>query len=211
MTINNSFKNLSSLNNRINYKKTNFNNKDNKIKKLINQVNYNDLFNNIIDNDLNLKNNFTSDKSDSNNNNLQNLDNLIYDYSFKITENFKNSTEKGIFIYTNIVIRLLQIMEFLFISFGWCLPYNLLKYHIYICVFNLIYWEIFKNKDIFSNFIKNKKDNNKDFIPINQNFCFYFIIFVIFLSLYSIVFPENTIFSYIFTFIKYLSKFSYNK
>jgi hypothetical protein len=216
---NNSYiKNLSILNNHLqkNHVKQNNTNKINNtnINQKINNINYDKLFNTIInDNDnLTIKNKFIHNLNkynNLNNDDLPTINNILYLYSSQVKENFQNDSQ-GFYFYTNFIIRLIQLFEFLFIAFGWCLPYNLLKYHIFLCVFNLIIWEMFKNKDFFNIFIKNKNKKYTQFIPINQNFCLYYIIFVMFLSLYSLVFTDNTIFSYIFSFIKYLAKYSYN-
>lgn len=141
-------------------------------------------------------------------NDLPNLDSIIYYYSSQVKENFKQQQTSGFKLSFNFIIRVLQFIEVVFLCFGWCLPYNLIKYHIFYSVIKIILWEVFDNKNLFDYFTYSKNKNNK-FISINHNICLTSIIFTILLSLFSIVFPENTIFSYIYSFIKYLSKYNY--
>ena len=64
---------------------------------------------------------------------LPNLDSIIYYYSSQVKENFKQQSS-GFKLSFNFIIRFLQFIEVIFLCFGWCLPYNLLKYHIFYSV-----------------------------------------------------------------------------
>ena len=140
-------------------------------------------------------------------NDLPNIDSIIYHYSSQVKENFKQQTS-GFKLFYNFIIRFFQFIEIFFLCFGWCLPYNLLKYHIFYCVIKLVLWEIFDNKNLFD-FLTYSNNKKNKFLSIDHNICLTTIFFTIFLSLFSIIFPENTIFSYIYSFIKFLSIYKY--
>lgn len=119
---------------------------------------------------------------------------------------FKNKYQNKVL---SIILRLLHILEVLFIIFGWCLPSKFLSLYIIICIKNLILWDIFDNKHYISLLVK-KITKDKYYNLFNENIILLksLILFVIFISIIGISFPKYSIFNINYKVINNLKKYN---
>ena len=98
-----------------------------------------------------------------------------------------------------VILLIFHILYLLFIIFGIFLPNKFLPIHITICIITLILWEILNGKCYLS-IIMQKISKDKiyiDLIPFDYNFCIKSVLFVMFISIFSLIFPNYSLFKII--------------
>lgn len=139
---------------------------------------------------------------------LQNLDILpnINDVIMLYLSHIKRlllPKNKGIEKIGILILRLIQIISILYILLGWLFPNATLKYHIGLCIFTILSWEIFDDHSMISVIIEKIFNPHlySDIVPISINTCKYATILLLCISIYGMYDQNNSIFNIVKNFI----------
>lgn len=94
-------------------------------------------------------------------------------------------------------LRLVQMISILYILFGWLFPNDTLKYHISICIFTILSWEVFDDNSMISVIIEKLFNPHiySNIIPTSITLCKYLVIFFMCISIYGLFEPTNSVFN----------------
>jgi len=164
---------------------------------LSNQILYDNYFIQDVINDCNL-----NDKEA-----IPNIHTIAKIYGNKIYNNIFPKNGKNKFIL--LLIRLIHILGIIFILLGCFLPNKILKYHIIFCIKTLVLWEFLNDKCYLSLLLQKVSELNlyPNFIPEDISFCKNWILGVMFISIFSVIIPDFSLFKIISKIIYSLKKY----
>ena len=114
--------------------------------------------------------------------------------------------KNGIMKIVIFILRMVQLISILYTAIGWTFPNNTLKYHIAICIFTILSWEVFDDNSLISTVIEKTFSPHvySDLIPSSVFICKYITLLVLCISIYGLFEPTNSVFNIV---KKFINKF----
>jgi hypothetical protein len=165
-------------------------------------------FDEIIDNEDIVKNKFI--KYISENSNLKStpyFSTVNYYFYKEIYNNIFKKNYKNKFII--ILLRIVHILEIIFLFVGLFLPSKLLPIYIILCMKHLIFWDIFDDKHYISILVK-KLSGKKYYDLFNENINYLktVLLVCIFISIYGILFSKFNLFKGVYSSVIYFNNYN---
>ena len=193
------------LSSEINSLNNNNNNEDDEISAMIDEINFNEI---LLSTNIN-ENNFIKEISPSikDQYSVPSINKVMKIY---ISNFYKNLIPKKCnYSLVTIFLRLLQVLGFISIIFGFILPNTLLKYHIILCIKTLVLWEYLENKCYISMIIQKLSNLNEcpDFLPVDSLFSKRLVLILMLISILGVIFPELSFFKIFYKLFNSLKKY----
>ena len=107
------------------------------------------------------------------------------------------------------IIRMVHMLGIGFLTIGWVLPRRYLIWHVLFCIKSLLMWEICDDKCYMSLIVTKLFGFKKyqDFVPANMQICKAMVIISLGLSVQSMLFPQNSYYNILKSFVDQIGKF----